>query len=133
MPNQSRPATLKSMATALGVHVSTVSRVLNGDPAGVERAASTEVVARIRALAKELDYRPNTQASNLKLRKSQEICVLMPRLTDLVMATIYDSIDSAGRASGLSHVRLQHRRPTGAANGPCRARFAPLGGRPDRG
>ena len=100
MPNQSRPATLKSMATALGVHVSTVSRVLNGDPAGVERAASAEVVARIRALAKELDYRPNTQASNLKLRKSQEICVLMPRLTDLVMATIYDSIDSTAEQAG---------------------------------
>jgi len=100
MPNQSRPATLKSMATALGLHVSTVSRVLNGDPTGVERAASTEVVERIRALAKELDYRPNTQASNLKLRKSQEICVLMPRLTDLVMATIYDSIDSAAEEAG---------------------------------
>ncbi|VVQ29474.1 HTH-type transcriptional regulator DegA [Pseudomonas fluorescens] len=100
MPNESRPATLKSMATALGLHVSTVSRVLNGDPTGVERAASAEVVARIRALAKELDYRPNTQASNLKLRKSQEICVLMPRLTDLVMATIYDSIDSAAEEAG---------------------------------
>ena len=100
MPNPSRPATLKSMATALGVHVSTVSRVLNGDPAGVERAASPEVVERIRALAKELDYRPNTQASNLKLRKSQEICVLMPRLTDLVMATIYDGIDSTAEQAG---------------------------------
>ncbi|KAB0489337.1 LacI family DNA-binding transcriptional regulator [Pseudomonas vancouverensis] len=100
MPNQSRPATLKSMATELGLHVSTVSRVLNGDPTGVERAASAEVIARIRALAKELDYRPNTQASNLKLRKSQEICVLMPRLTDLVMATIYDSIDSAAEQAG---------------------------------
>ena len=100
MSNQSRPATLKSMATALGIHVSTVSRVLNGDPAGVERAASAEVVERIRALAKELDYRPNTQASNLKLRKSQEICVLMPRLTDLVMATIYDSIDSTAEQAG---------------------------------
>jgi LacI family transcriptional regulator len=88
------------MATALGLHVSTVSRVLNGDPTGVERAASAEVVERIRALAKELDYRPNTQASNLKLRKSQEICVLMPRLTDLVMATIYDSIDSAAEEAG---------------------------------
>jgi LacI family transcriptional regulator len=58
------------------------------------------VVERIRALAKELDYRPNTQATNLKLRKSQEICVLMPRLTDLVMATIYDSIDSAAEEAG---------------------------------
>ena len=109
MPNQSRPATLKSMATALGVHVSTVSRVLNGDPAGVERAASAEVVARIRALAKELDYRPNTQASNLKLRKSQEICVLMPRLTDLVMATIYDSIDSAAEQAGLKIDKVARR------------------------
>lgn len=100
MPNQSRPATLKSMAAELGLHVSTVSRVLNGDPTGVERAASAEVVARIRTLATELEYRPNTQASNLKLRKSQEICVLMPRLTDLVMATIYDSIDSTAEQAG---------------------------------
>jgi LacI family transcriptional regulator len=46
-----------------------------------------------------VEYRPNTQASNLKLRKSQEICAPMPRLTHLVMATIYDSIDSIDSAA----------------------------------
>jgi len=94
------PATLKSIAADLGVHVSTVSRVLNGDPEQVKRAASSDLAARIRALASERDYRPNVQATSLQAGHSRELAVLMPRLSDLVMAMIYEGIDEAANAAG---------------------------------
>lgn len=97
-----RPATttLKSLAATLGIHVSTVSRVLNGAPDQVGKAASAEMVEKIRALAAELDYRPNLQATGLKTRQTREFGVLMPRLSDLVMATIYEGIDEAADEAG---------------------------------
>lgn len=92
--------TLKSLAAALHMHVSTVSRVLNGDAKDVLSAAGPETVSRIRQLAAELNYRPNIQAAALKTRSSNEIAVLMPRLSDVVMATVYDGIDAAADSHG---------------------------------
>lgn len=87
-------ATLRSLAESLGIHVSTVSRVLNGTDAEARRAASPEMVARIKGLAKQLNYRPNRQAIGLKTSKTRLIGVILPRLTDLVVATIYEGIDA---------------------------------------
>lgn len=93
-------ATLKSMAAELGIHVSTLSRVLNGDAQAVASAASPDVVARIRQLAAERNYQPNLQATALRMQRSQEVGVLMPRISDLVMATLYEGIDTAADAAG---------------------------------
>ncbi|MHA3901988.1 LacI family DNA-binding transcriptional regulator [Castellaniella sp. WN] len=87
--------TLRSLATALDVHVSTVSRVLNGTPAEAREAASPDMIQRIRELAQRLNYRPNPQAIGLRTRKTRTIGVLLPRLSDLVVATIYEGIDEA--------------------------------------
>ncbi|WP_413734140.1 LacI family DNA-binding transcriptional regulator [Sodalis sp. RH21] len=95
-----RPATLRSIAQQLDIHVSTVSRVLNGDIARAGRAASKETIDRIRALAASLDYRPNTHATTLKTQRSHEIAVLVPRLSDIVLATIYEGIDRAASDLG---------------------------------
>ncbi|MDE1168626.1 MAG: LacI family DNA-binding transcriptional regulator [Pseudomonas sp.] len=100
MASSNRPVTLKSMAATLSVDISTVSRVLNGDAKMASKAASAEVVQRIRQLAEELDYRPNAQAASLKTRRSKELGVLMPKLSDLVMATIYEGIDEAADEAG---------------------------------
>lgn len=104
MPGSSKPAskppTLKSMAAELGIHVSTLSRVLNGDADAVARAASPDVVARIRQLAAQRNYTPNLQATALRMQRSQEVGVLMPRISDLVMATLYEGIDTAADAAG---------------------------------
>ncbi|WP_311970730.1 substrate-binding domain-containing protein [Pseudomonas baltica] len=93
-----RPATLRGIAQALDIHVSTVSRVLNGNLDHAGRAASKETIERIRALAASLDYQPNTHARTLKTRHSHEIAVLVPRLSDIVLATIYEGIDEAAGA-----------------------------------
>ncbi|MBD1550207.1 LacI family DNA-binding transcriptional regulator [Pseudomonas typographi] len=94
-----RPATLRAIAQQLNVHVSTVSRVLNGTLDHAGRAASKETIERIRTLAASLDYQPNTHARTLKTRHSHEIAVLVPRLSDIVLATIYEGIDEAASAS----------------------------------
>ncbi|MFI5084149.1 MAG: helix-turn-helix domain-containing protein, partial [Streptosporangiales bacterium] len=47
---------LVDIAEAVGVHVSTVSRVLNGDPA---QSVRPEVYRRILSTARQQGYRPN--------------------------------------------------------------------------
>jgi len=93
-----RPATLRGIAQQLNVHVSTVSRVLNGHIEHAGLAASKDTIERIRALATSLDYRPNSHATILKTRHSREIAILVPRLSDIVLATIYEGIDAAASA-----------------------------------
>ncbi|RLM20093.1 LacI family transcriptional regulator [Brenneria alni] len=90
-----RPATLRSIAEQLDVHVSTVSRVLNGDIEQAGSAASKETIERIRELATKLGYQPNPHAISLKTRHSREIAVLVPQLSDIVLATIYEGIAEA--------------------------------------
>lgn len=87
--------TLKALSEQLGLHVSTVSRVLNGSPAEINAAASPETVQRIKELAAKNHYSPNPHATSLKTQRSHTIGVLVPRLSDLVLATIYEGIDES--------------------------------------
>ncbi|WP_079100193.1 LacI family DNA-binding transcriptional regulator [Streptomyces sp. WMMB 322] len=97
-----RPATLRSIADQLGLHVSTVSRVINGAVDDGARAASGDTAERIRQLAAELGYRPNPHATSLRTRRSNLIGVLVPRLSDIVLAMIYEGIEEAATERGLS-------------------------------
>lgn len=94
------PVTLAQMARALGVHVSTVSRALSDDPTGV----SAETVLRVRELANEQGYRRNVAAQSLRTGRSKLIGVMVPRLTDVVLATIYDGIDQSAIEAGYNTV-----------------------------
>lgn len=94
--------TLQGIAEQLGLHVSTVSRVLNGRQDGHTRAASGDTARRIRNLADELGYQPNPLATGLRTRRSNLIGVLVPRLSEIVMATIYEGAEEAAAAHGLS-------------------------------
>lgn len=95
-----KPVTLKAIAKQLKMHVSTVSRVLNGTEENAQHAASKETVNKIRHLAAQLGYRPNPHAISLRTRKSNEIAVLVPRLSDFVLATIYEGIEEAAIEQG---------------------------------
>jgi LacI family transcriptional regulator len=75
-----RPATLRTIAELAGIHASTVSRVLN-TPGAASQAAAPETVARIRAIAADLGYRPNPHAASLRTRCSPiRGCGCRPRL-----------------------------------------------------
>ncbi|WP_305091669.1 LacI family DNA-binding transcriptional regulator [Prescottella sp. R16] len=93
--------TLKTLARELGLNVSTVSRVLN-DPAGADsRWASPQTSARILALANERGYTRNPHAASLRTARSDMIGVIVPRLQDIVLATMYEGVDEAANEQGL--------------------------------
>lgn len=96
------PATLETIAELAGIHVSTVSRVLNGSQDSLRRVASPATAARIRKIAMELDYRPNPHAASLRTRRSGHIGVMVPRLSDFALATIYEGIEEEAIDLGLS-------------------------------
>lgn len=107
-----RPPTLRMIADELGLHVTTVSRVLNGSRAVAESAASAANVARIRQLAQRLGYQPNPHAIGLRTSRSGLVGVMVPRLSDLVLATIYEGIEDAANNHGLAtFVTNSHDRP----------------------
>lgn len=92
--------TLAQIAAQAGVHVSTVSRALKSEPEG----ASPAVVEQIRAIADQLGYRGDSAAHTLRTGRSRLIGVLVPRLTDVAMATIYDGVDETARSHGYDTV-----------------------------
>jgi LacI family transcriptional regulator len=51
-------------------------------------------------VAREVGYAPNPHATGLRTSRSNLIGVLVPRLTDLVLATIYQGIEDAARQHG---------------------------------
>jgi LacI family transcriptional regulator len=70
-----RASRLVDIAEAVGVHVSTVSRVLNGDPA---QSIRPEVYERILATAREQGYRPNALARALKRQRTGALTFVVP-------------------------------------------------------
>src|SRR4029079_3897453 len=68
---------LVDIAEAVGVHVSTVSRGLNGHPA---QAIRPEVYRRILSTARQQGYRPNALARALKRRQTGAIAFVIPLL-----------------------------------------------------
>jgi LacI family transcriptional regulator len=93
--------TQRTIAHLAGVHVSTVSRVLAPGARPATRTASPDTAARIRELADRLGYVPNPYATGLRTRRSNLLGVLVPRLTDIVLATIYEGIDEAAAEHGM--------------------------------
>ncbi|TDD93967.1 LacI family DNA-binding transcriptional regulator [Actinomadura rubrisoli] len=92
-------ATLKTIAELTGLHVSTVSRVLNGTSSGA-RAASAATAERVRQVAREVGYVPDIQAAGLRRQTSRLLGVMMARLTDQVLASIYEGVERAATRHG---------------------------------
>ncbi|MBM7368264.1 LacI family DNA-binding transcriptional regulator [Gordonia hydrophobica] len=97
--NRRRAPTLREVAERAGVHLSTVSRVLRETepPDGWSPTA-----LRVREVADELGYAPNPWAASLRTRRTDTIGVVMPRLTDTVMATMFEGIEHAATEAGYS-------------------------------
>lgn len=97
--NNGRPPTLREIADQAGVHISTASRVLRQpEPAD----GWSDSALRVRQVAEELGYQPNLWAASLRTRKTTTIGVVMPRLTDVVVATMFQGIEEAATAAGYS-------------------------------
>jgi LacI family transcriptional regulator len=83
-----RGATLKDVAEHAGVSISTASRLLDARNATKE----TETARRVRESALHLGYRRDYAASSLRRTGTSTIGVLVPRLSDAVMAIFYEEV-----------------------------------------
>ena len=86
------PVTMKDVATAAGVHYSTVSRALN--PA-TRDLVKPQIAARILQTARELGYRTNSLASSLRTKRSRVVGVVVPDIASLLFPPILEGIEHA--------------------------------------
>ncbi|MCP3803537.1 LacI family transcriptional regulator [Allokutzneria sp. A3M-2-11 16] len=92
----SRPrVTLRAVAEATNLHVSTVARVLNGTA-----QVTKETEERVRAAARRLGYIRNEYAASLRTQRTRILGVLVPTLTDYVLAAVYEGIQEAALDRG---------------------------------
>jgi LacI family transcriptional regulator len=101
-PAAARTVTLKDLANELGIHPSTVSRILHSDSDVARGAASAATAERVRDLARKRGYSPDPQATGLRTRRTRLIGVIVPRLSDLVLATMYEGIEESAAELGYS-------------------------------
>jgi LacI family transcriptional regulator len=92
--NNTKEVTIYDVAKSLGLSPSTVSRGLKDNP-----HINKNTVKRIKTAANEMGYQRNKFASNLRLKHTNTIGVVIPRLDSYFMATVI---------SGMEKVTNQH-------------------------
>ena len=90
-----RPVSLKTIAQALNVSMSTVSRALHNHP-----DVRPEVTQAVQRLAKELNYTPNLLAMGLLSNKTYTIGVIVPALVTHFYSTIISGIEKVANENG---------------------------------
>jgi LacI family transcriptional regulator, repressor for deo operon, udp, cdd, tsx, nupC, and nupG len=89
------PATLRDVALRAGVSVRTVSNVVNG-----YAPVSAEKTARVQAAVRDLGYRPNLLARNLKQGRSHILALVVPELDVPYFAELTRLVIAEARARG---------------------------------
>ncbi|HCD2523372.1 TPA: LacI family DNA-binding transcriptional regulator [Corynebacterium striatum] len=91
--------TLKDLAAATGVSISTVSRALANHP-----AISQATTKKVKDAAEKLGYRPNAQARALRGSRSDAIGVVIPNLADPYFARIAAAIEAEAEREGIAAI-----------------------------
>jgi LacI family transcriptional regulator len=92
-----RKATIEDIAARIGVHWSTVSRVLN--PA-TRSMVSEKVGRRVLEMAKKLGYTRNILAAGLKNGRTYTVGIVIPDLTNPLFPPIVRAIERTLQAAG---------------------------------
>ena len=103
-----RRSTLKALAEHLGLSTASVSLVINRSPAAQSIPQRTQ--DRIRAAARELNYRPNFMASSLRRQRSSTIGVLVPELSEGYAPLVISGIEDYLLEKGYFYFVVSHRR-----------------------
>lgn len=83
------------MAELLGVSIATVSRALRNS-----HEVSLDMQERVKALARQLNYRPNPFAQSLRREKPRVIGVVVPNLVTHYYAAVLDGIEDYATKAG---------------------------------
>lgn len=93
--------TIRDVAERVGVHPSTVSRVLNPATRG---RITAEIVSRVTAAATDLGYRPNRTAQGLRTSRTRTVGVVIPDITNPLFPPIIRGIEDALGAAGYTAI-----------------------------
>jgi LacI family transcriptional regulator len=99
--------TLKAVAQYLGLTPGTVSAVLNDSPSA--RSIPQETKNRIRAAAKDLNYRPNFFARTLRNKRTYTIGVIAEEIGDSYSSPIISGIEQYLRQREYFFLTVVHR------------------------
>ncbi|MGW5281943.1 LacI family DNA-binding transcriptional regulator [Streptomyces collinus] len=117
MPRSSTRPTSRDVAQAAGVSQAAVSLVLGDKWRGRVSEATAE---RVRAAARELGYRPNLAARNLRLGRTRTVLLVVPALTTEFFAGVYTGAARVAARHGFGVVLY----PSPEGIGPARDPFA---------
>ncbi|AGS68519.1 LacI family DNA-binding transcriptional regulator [Streptomyces collinus] len=117
MPRSSTRPTSRDVAQAAGVSQAAVSLVLGDKWRGRVSEATAE---RVRAAARELGYRPNLAARNLRLGRTRTVLLVVPALTTEFFAGVYTGAARVAARHGFGVVLY----PSPQGIGPARDPFA---------
>ncbi|WP_223883412.1 LacI family DNA-binding transcriptional regulator [Arenibacter lacus] len=87
--------TLKKIAQAFNVSVSTVSKAINDS-----HEISAELKSKIQQFAKENNYRPNKLALNLRQKKTKTIGVVVPNILNYFFTQVFSGIEKVANDRG---------------------------------
>src|SRR5258707_1296675 len=108
---RSRSATpgvsLKILAEHLGLSKAAVSLVINRSPSAKSIPRHTQ--ERIRAAARELNYRPNFMARSLRRQRSFTIGVVVPEISEGYAALVLSGIEDHLLDEGYFYLLVSHR------------------------
>ncbi len=91
------PVKLRDLARQVGVHPSTVSRVLSGDPSA---RLSEATRARILDAARETGYRPNRLARSLKIQRTLVLGMVIPDITNPFFSGLFRAVEDVAGPLG---------------------------------
>lgn len=94
--------TIKDIAKLLNITPSTVSRALKDHP-----DVSEITRQRVKAVAAEFNYRPNTLAINFRNRLSGLIALILPDLNTFFFPSVIKAIQEATKSAGYHLIMLQ--------------------------
>src|SRR5258707_1476173 len=98
---------LKILAEHLGLSKAAVSLVINRSPSAKSIPRHTE--ERIRAAARELNYRPNFMAGSLRRQRSFTIGVVVPEISEGYAALVLSGIEDHLSDEGYFYLVVSHR------------------------
>ena len=96
---KNRSVTIKHIAAALNISISTVSRALH-DAYDV----SAETRKKVMELAERMDYQPNLYAVNLVKRETKTIGVLLPEIATPYFSQVVKGIQDVAYSAGYNVV-----------------------------
>jgi DNA-binding LacI/PurR family transcriptional regulator len=105
-PERDDPVTLRTLASHLGLSLTTVSIVVSDSPAAQAIPLATR--NRILAAASELHYRPNYFARSLRMKRSMSVGVLVAEMSEGYFTLVMNGVEEYLMAAKYSYLLGAH-------------------------